>query len=241
MPVTVFKALSDPEAVAEHAAGEIASRLREAAAARSIAHLAVSGGTTPGRTYELLAASVEDWDPVELWFVDERGVGPGEPESNYGMVRETLLSRAPLAAGRVHRMEGELGPERAASDYSALLRAGVEPLEDGLPVLDVVVLGIGPDGHVASLFPDSPALEADVGQICLAIEDSPKPPPQRVTLSLPVLRAARCCLLLATGSDKAHAVARALGEPSAHVPASLLERERLIVLTDPAAARGDPR
>ena len=234
--MTELSALADPEAVAERAATEIATRLQAAAGERAVAHLALSGGTTPGRTYELLAARVRDWGPVELWFADERCVGPEDPESNYRMVKETLLARAPLPAERVHRIEGELGPERAAGDYAALLRAQVAGSQQGPPVLDVIVLGIGPDGHVASLFPDAPALEADSGEVCLGVEDSPKPPPQRVTLSLPVLRAGRCCLLLATGSAKARALAAAQGEPSAHVPASLLERERLIVLADEAAA-----
>jgi 6-phosphogluconolactonase len=103
-------------------------------------------------------------------------------------------------------------------------------------VLDLIVLGIGPDGHVASLFPGAPALDAGEQAICLPIHDSPKPPPERITLSLAVLRAARRCLLLATGAGKADAISAALAEPSRHVPASLLRRERLTIIVDDAAS-----
>jgi 6-phosphogluconolactonase len=109
-------------------------------------------------------------------------------------------------------------------------------MDDELPVLDVIVLGIGPDGHVASLFPGAPTLDAGPHELCLGVHDSPKPPPERITLTLAVLRAARRCLLLATGAGKADAVNAMLGEPSRHVPASLLRRERLTVIVDDAAS-----
>ena len=105
-----------------------------------------------------------------------------------------------------------------------------------LPLLDLIVLGIGPDGHVASLFPGAATLDAGDDAVCLGVEDSPKPPPQRITLSLAVLRAARECVLLATGTSKADAVSAMLGEPSRHVPASLLRRERLTLIADDSAA-----
>jgi 6-phosphogluconolactonase len=110
-----------------------------------------------------------------------------------------------------------------------------------VPVLDVIVLGIGPDGHVASLFPGSPLLGVGDGAVCLGVHDAPKPPPERITLSLPVLRAARACVLLAVGASKADAVSAMLGEPTEHVPASLLRRERLTVLVDDDAAPRAPR
>ncbi|MHB8533228.1 MAG: 6-phosphogluconolactonase, partial [Solirubrobacteraceae bacterium] len=108
--------------------------------------------------------------------------------------------------------------------------------DETIPVLDMVVLGIGPDGHVASLFPGAGTLEAPEHVLCLGVSDSPKPPPERITLSLSVLRAARECLLLASGAGKADAIAAMLGEPTRHVPASLLRRERLTVIVDDAAA-----
>ena len=103
-------------------------------------------------------------------------------------------------------------------------------------MLDLIVLGIGPDGHVASLFPGAATLDASERAPCLGVLDSPKPPPQRITLSLAVLRAARRCVLLATGSSKADAVSAMLAEPSRHVPASLLRRDRLTVILDDAAS-----
>jgi 6-phosphogluconolactonase len=108
-------------------------------------------------------------------------------------------------------------------------------------VLDLVVLGIGPDGHVASLFPGAASLDAGAEAVCLGITDSPKPPPERITLSLAVLRAARSCLLLATDASKADAVSAMLGQESRHVPASLLRRGRLSVIVDDAAAPPGPR
>jgi 6-phosphogluconolactonase len=231
---------ADAGTVAERAAMHVAAMLERARAERGVAHLALSGGTTPGLTYELLAGRPADLSDTELWFADERCVGPQDEESNYRLARDTGLAGGAIADERVNRIEGELGPERGAERYSELLaeRAGSDA--GSLPVLDLVILGIGPDGHVASLFPSSPALRAPEDQLCLGVHDSPKPPPERITLSLPVLRAARGCLLLATGASKADAVDAMLGEPSEHVPASLLRRERLTVILDDAAAPGNP-
>lgn len=233
---------ADPEAVAERAAREIAQHIERARAERGVAHLVLSGGTTPERSYELLVDALEDWQGVEVWFADERCVGPEHEDSNYRMAREKLLDRIPVPAERVHRMEGELGPEQGAEHYAQALRAGVSSGEGrrALPVLDVVVLGIGPDGHVASLFPDAPTLQAGEQAVCLGVHHSPKPPPERITLSLAVLRAARRCLLLATTAGKAQAITGALAEPTPHVPSSLLRRERLTVIVDDAASPPAP-
>jgi 6-phosphogluconolactonase len=245
-----------PEATAERAAVEIARALHSAREQRGVAHLALSGGSTPARTYELLASALDSWDGVEIWFADERCVGPEDAESNYRLAAETLLRPAAIDPERVHRMVGELGPDEGARGYAdALARssavpgssaaapvAGASPGEPvpaavpALPVLDLVALGIGPDGHVASLFPGASTLDAGERALCLGVHDSPKPPPQRITLSLAVLRAARRCLLLATGAGKADAISAALGEPTRHVPASLLLRERLTVIVDDAAS-----
>jgi len=230
---------SDAETVAQRAAAHVARQLQHACEQRGVAHLALSGGTSPGRTYELLGAKPEDLGGVEVWFADERCVGPGDEQSNYRLAAETLLAAAGLPSERVHRMEGELGPQEGARRYAEELArhvkgAGQSP--SGVPALDVIVLGIGPDGHVASLFPGAATLEAGEDAVCLGVSDSPKPPPERITLSLAVLRAARECVLLATGASKADAVSAMLGEPSPHVPASLLRRERLTVIVDDAAA-----
>jgi 6-phosphogluconolactonase len=234
--LTRLTTCSDADAVAERAAADVARHLGVVQAERGVAHLALSGGSTPRRAYELLADRAAELAGVEFWFADERCVPPDDEESNYRLVAESLLEPAAIEPGRVHRMPGELGPEEGACRYAIELGEGVQRGDGGLPVLDLVVLGIGPDGHVASLFPGLPQLEAGEEAVCLGVHDSPKPPPQRITLSLAVLRAARRCLLLATGSSKADAVDAMLGEPSRDVPASLLRRERLTVIVDDAAA-----
>ena len=223
----------DAEAVAQRAAGHVRREIERALSERGVAHLALSGGTTPGRTYELLGQTPEALADTHVWFADERCVGPADPESNYRLARETLLEPARIPATRTHRMLGELGPREGASRYAQELAAC---LNGAGVVLDLVMLGIGPDGHVASLFPGASTLDADEHELCLGVEDSPKPPPERITLSLGVLRAARGCTLLATGASKADAVSAMLAEPSRHVPASLLRRERLTVIVDDAAA-----
>ncbi len=266
--------LADPEALAVEAARLISAQAQDACRQRGAAHLALSGGSTPRRTYELLgepdgsAPSAPISGTVEIWFADERCVPPDDPDSNWLLVAQTLLkapSSSRLRAGSldllVHRIEGELGPEEGAARYERLLRGrlGVNALASppptqaehlressaasssqavggNLPVLDLVVLGIGPEGHIASLFPGSGALHAPAQQLCLPIDDSPKPPPERVTLSLPVLRAARSCLLLATGEEKADAIRGAIGPRTESLPASLLRPQTLTIIVDEAAA-----
>jgi 6-phosphogluconolactonase len=233
--MTSLTTCADAEAASVRAAAEIVRRLQAARRERGVAHLALSGGSTPARTYELLREEIDSWKDIHVWFADERCVGPDDDESNYKLARETLLDGGgELDATAVHRMEGELGPERGAERYAEALRQHA-PLEDGLAVLDVIVLGIGPDGHIASLFPGAPTLDADPAELCLGVHDSPKPPPERITLTLAVLRAARRCVLLASGASKADAVSAMLKEPSRHVPASLLRRGRLSAIVDDAA------
>jgi 6-phosphogluconolactonase len=253
--VTRLTTCVDAETVAARAAAHVTRELERARELRGVAHVALSGGTTPARTFELLATEPAiDWDDVEFWFADERCVGPDDDESNYKLAAETLLQPAGIPSERVHRMEGELGPWEGAGRYALALgeRLGADrstgdprtPSAAGaptLPILDLVVLGIGPDGHVASLFPGAGTLDASEQASCLGVDDSPKPPPERITLSLAVLRAARGCVLLATGASKADAVNAMLGEPSRHVPASLLRRSRLTVIVDDAAAPDGPR
>lgn len=218
---------ADLGAVSVAAAKLFEEHATAALAARGVAHVALDGGTTPEQTYALI--TLASWEGVELWFGDERCVGPEDPESNYRMVAATLLGHAPGAV--VHRVVGELGGEAAAHAYESELRSRLARDADGVPVFDLVLLGIGEDGHTASLFAGNPALDAR-GVACVAVHDAPKPPPDRVSLSLEVLRAARSCVLLASGPGKAPALAAALGEPTATVPASLLARERLTVIAD---------
>lgn len=210
----------DAGAAARRAADLLAGAIAQALGQRGAAHVALSGGTTPRVAYAALGQLVPDWRGVHLWFADERCVGPDDPDSNARLVRETLVAEAAVT----HRMQGELGAEAAASAYEREL-ADV--------VLDIVLLGIGEDGHTASLFPDNPVLDA-AGRVA-PVHDSPKPPPDRVTLTRGTLDGARQRLLLVTGAGKARALAGALDAPSRAVPASLLGRDGLTVVADAAA------
>lgn len=193
--------------------------------------LALSGGATPATAYRLLAGMGRDagldWGAVHLYWADERCVPPDHPESNYRLVRETLLSRAPIPAANVHRVSGEdPDPARAAEAYHHILPER----------LDLLVLGIGEDGHTASLFPGCPALgERERRAVAVA---SPKPPPRRITVTPPVIAEAGAILVLAAGVGKAAAVARALEGPVdvARCPAQLARRGRWLL--DRAAAAG---
>jgi 6-phosphogluconolactonase len=234
--VTHLTTCVDAESVAKRAAAEIARYLEAVRSEHGVAHLALSGGSTPKRTYELLAAEPLEWEGIEVWFADERCVAPEDAESNYRLASETLLAPAGLPPERVHRMEGELGPQEGARNYALALGEHVAASDRGLPVLDLAVLGIGPDGHIASLFPGAATLDAGEQELCLGVSDSPKPPPERITLTLGVLRVARRCMMVVTGPSKADAVSAMLADPTSHVPASLLRRERLTVIADDAAA-----
>ena len=199
-------------------------------------HLSLAGGTTPRAAYERLATLVDDWEGVELWLGDERVVPPDDPESNYRLVAETLLQGTGATA---HAVPTGGSAEEAAGAYAREIRRRVPAGPDGVPVLDLALLGLGEDGHVASLFPHSPALDAR-GEICVAVHDAPKPPPDRVSLTLEVLRAARSALVLALGESKAHAAAATLSGPDPGVPASLLADGPLELILDRAAARELP-
>ena len=223
-----------PDEAARAASDRLRTAIDDAREARGAAHIALAGGETPRRTYELLATQIDDWTGVEIWFGDERAVGPDDPESNYRMAQETLLTGD--NGPRVNPIEGERGAERAAGAYASLLEERM-PLERGVPVLDLALQGLGPDGHTASLFPGNPAVEAD--GICVAVHDAPKPPPDRITLTVPVLRAARSIVFLATGDEKADVVRRLLAGPDPAVPSSLLGGERTEVIVDRAAAPPD--
>ncbi|HWH11411.1 MAG TPA: 6-phosphogluconolactonase [Solirubrobacteraceae bacterium] len=227
--------VADAAAVGASAAELVASLIAAALAERGVAHVSLAGGTTPRLTY--LELELDTWAGVELWFGDERCVGPDDPESNYLMVADSLLPHAPGAL--VHRIEGELGPDAAADAYATLIAERIPAGPDGVPVLDVNLLGIGPDGHTASLFPGNPAL-AVTGRPVVGVRDAPKPPPDRVSLTLEVLRAARDTILLASGESKADAVRAVLAGPSPGTPSSLLARDRLTLILDTAAAAESP-
>jgi 6-phosphogluconolactonase len=212
--------------VEDDPAGAVAQEL--ARAARDGGQIAVSGGAGPRPAYERAAARAPDWSAVTLWWADERCVPPEDPRSNYRLVRETLLdglSRPPS----VHRVHGERPPEEAAAAYDEEIR-GVR--------LDLALLGIGPDGHTASLFPGSAAL-AETERAAVAAEPGLEPLVPRVTLTIPVLSAARLVLFLVVGEEKAEAAARAFGgDPDPATPASLVRsvEGRTVAVLDAAAA-----
>jgi 6-phosphogluconolactonase len=228
--------------VVEDVAGTAAERVAETV--RSGGHIALSGGSTPRAMHERVAQIDLDWSRTVLWFGDDRAVPPGHEHSNYAMAKASLLDRIEGAAPEVHRIKGELGHEQAADAYEAELREVFG--DEGFPSIDLLLLGLGPDAHCASLFPGQDAL-GERERWVVGV-DTPGMPPlvSRVTFTLPVLNAAREVMFLISGEDKAEAVARAFGDaPDPDAPASLVDPEpgKLTVLLDqPAAARlGDPR
>jgi 6-phosphogluconolactonase len=195
----------------ESAARVVADLLAEAAGTGQ--QVVLTGGSTPGRAYELAAELRPDWSSAGVWWGDERCVPPDDELSNYRMAKEKLLDRLDVQPAAVHRIRGELDPEEAAREYEHQLR-GVR--------LDLLLLGIGPDGHVASLFPNEPTL-GELERLVIAADAKHEPFVERVTLTLPALTAAARIVFLATGEEKADAVRRAFGEtPSRETPASLV-------------------
>ncbi|HEX2160941.1 MAG TPA: 6-phosphogluconolactonase [Thermoleophilaceae bacterium] len=227
-------------AVVDDPAAAAAERI--AAVVRRGGQIALAGGSTPRRAYELLAAMDLDWSRCELWLGDDRCVPADHEHSNYKMVSEELVDRLPVChrPSGWHRIPGELGPRAAADAFEADLRAAF-PTDAHLPVFDLVLLGIGPDAHTASLFPGEAALD-ERERWAVGVETPGMAPlVPRVTLTLPVLDAAREVVFLVAGADKAEAVARAFGDaPGPDAPASLVRPSNgaLTVLLDrPAATR----
>jgi 6-phosphogluconolactonase len=209
-------------------AAVVAKRL--ARAAQEGGNVVLTGGKTPKQAYEQAAKDERDWSNVSLWWGDERCVPPDDENSNYGMAKDALLDKLERWPREVHRIKGELGKERAAAEYDA-------ELDD--TGLDLLLLGIGPDGHVASLFPNAPTLRQR--KRVLAAEPGFEPFIDRVTLSLPALRAAKEILFLVAGEAKADAARRAFIEaPSPATPSSLVRAESgyTTAILDRAAAAG---
>jgi len=199
-----------------------------AAEARRGGSIVLTGGSTPSRAYELAALAEPDWRRAEVWWGDERCVPPSDERSNYGLARRTLLDRVERPP-RVHRIRGELPAPEAADEYDTEL-VGI--------VLDLLLLGLGPDGHVASLFPGTPQLD-ERSRLVTSGPAGLEPFLDRVTLTVPALLSARRIVVLATGSGKADAVRRAFsGEIDQQIPGSLLRTGEapLDVYLDPAAA-----
>ncbi len=216
--------VKDARALARRAAERIVELTRAAVGERGGCSVALAGGSTPRATYEVLGASALSaalpWAAISWYFGDERAVPVDHPESNYRAAREALFANRPEALARVHRMAGD------AADLEQAARAYGERLPDAL---DLVLLGIGEDGHTASLFPGSPALNERSARV--VVVTGPKPPNPRLTITPPVIEAARTILVLVSGAGKAEALARALEGPLdvAAWPAQLARRGNWIV------------
>jgi 6-phosphogluconolactonase len=196
---------------AGEAARLVAERLVEQA--RAGGSIVLTGGSTPQRAYEIAAELEPDWSRAELWWGDERCVPPDDEQSNYAMAKAALLDRLDVAPAAVHRMQGELGRDDGAAEYEREL--------GGVGDFDLVLLGLGPDGHIASLFPNFPSLDVTDRDV-IGSDAGHEPFIDRISLTLPRIGATRELLFLVTGADKADAVARALaGEPSPATPGSL--------------------
>jgi 6-phosphogluconolactonase len=222
--------VTDVELVVVEDEQEVAAVVGErlARAAREGGSVVLTGGKTPEQAYQEAARRAPDWSKVDLWWGDERCVPPENENSNYGMAKRSLLDRLDRAPAGVHRIKGELGKEAAAAAYE-------RELDDTR--LDLLLLGVGPDGHVASLFPNAPTLRQR--KKVLPAEPGLEPFVDRVTLSLPTLRSAGEVLFLLTGEAKADAATRAFAAPpSQETPASLVRARvgRTVAILDRAAA-----
>ena len=232
-----IKVLPDPAAVAAEAAERVVRAADEAVALAGRFSFVLAGGSTPKTLYELLARDDFrdriDWRNVEIYFGDERTVPPDHKDSNYGMARAAMLSKLPIPESNVHRMRGEIDPEEAAKEYGLLLK---ENFADGGP--DLVLLGMGDDGHTASLFPGTPALH-ETKHRALA-----NPVPQlnttRLTMTAPFINRAREVIVTVTGANKASRLAEVLEGPRdpERLPVQLIQPTsgRLMWLIDAAAA-----
>jgi 6-phosphogluconolactonase len=223
--------------VARAAAEMFATVVKGVLADHAVARVALAGGSTPKATYKLLATPTYrdriDWSRIECFFGDERCVPPDHAESNYKMAREALLDHVPLAAHHVHRIQGERPPAEAAALYEQLLAKLAEPNEP--PRLDLVMLGMGPDGHTASLFPGTPVLK-ETRALAAAVHVQ-KLDSWRVTLTAPVLSAAAHVLVTAVGPEKGEALLTALTRPEGSVPIQLVKATDERWLVDEAAAQ----
>jgi 6-phosphogluconolactonase len=234
--------LADADLLAAAAAARLITALVDAQAARGHAHAVLTGGTGGGALLAAVAAApardAVDWGTVDLWWGDERFLPAGDADRNDTQARGYLLDQVPLDPARVHPMPASDGPfgddvDAAAAGYAADLAAAAGP-GAALPVFDVLLLGVGPDGHVASLFPGHPGFAVREGTT-IAVRNSPKPPPTRISLTLPVLQTARQTWLIAAGEGKADVVARAIGG-EALPSGSVHGTERTLWLLDRAAA-----
>jgi 6-phosphogluconolactonase len=244
MSSRLIRVFANVESLSEAAAHEFVRCSRDAVTQRGRFTVALSGGSPPTRLYQLLAAEPfragVDWGRVEFFWGDERGVPPDHPDSNYRMAREAMLERLPIPAEHVHRIEAERADrDAAARDYEGVLagmfgiRAGREP-----PALDLILLGMGPDGHTASLFPHTAALNET--QRWVVPNRVPQLNTERLTLTRPILNRGREVLFLVAGADKAERLAEVLAGPAnpTRLPSQSIQPDngQLLWFVDAAAA-----
>ena len=249
-PVTVtYATWPTPQLVAAGAAQLFTDSAQHAVATRGIARIAISGGTTPKAMFTLLADPAQpfrdqiDWQKLQLFWVDERCVAPTDPESNFRMTKEALLSKVPLPPEDVFRMEGELDPEEAASRYESTLRNTLRLEGAESPAFDLVLLGMGDDGHTASLFPHTQALH-EIGRLVVA-NHVPQKETWRITLTWPVINQGREVAFLIEGAAKTDVLAEVLTGPyePERLPSQLIRPANgklRFLLDDIAAAKLPP-
>ncbi|MEU0603514.1 6-phosphogluconolactonase [Streptomyces sp. NPDC006393] len=242
----------DKELMAQAAAARLITKIVDAQASTGAANVVLTGGRNGNGVLAALAAAPArdaiDWGRLDLWWGDERFLPEGDPERNVTQAEEALLDSVPLDPKRVHAMPASDGPygtdvEAAAEAYAEELARAAGPANHGaVPTFDVLMLGVGPDTHVASLFPEHPGVR-ETERTVIGVHGSPKPPPTRISLTLPAIRSAREVWLLAAGEDKANAVAMALsGTGEIQAPAAGAQgRARTLWLLDTAAASQLPR
>ncbi|RLV08212.1 6-phosphogluconolactonase [Streptomyces griseocarneus] len=242
----------DKELMAQAAAARLITKIVDAQAARGSASVVLTGGRNGNGLLAALAAApardAVDWSRLDLWWGDERFLPEGDPERNVTQAREALLDAVPLDPARVHPMPAAgdrygNDADAAAEAYAAELAAAARPEDHGpVPSFDVLLLGVGPDTHVASLFPELPGVR-ETERTVIGVHGAPKPPPTRVSLTLPAIRAAREVWLLAAGEDKAAAVGMALsGAGEIQAPAAgAYGSRRTLWLLDASAAASLPR
>nr|WP_272925715.1 6-phosphogluconolactonase [Streptomyces sp. SID3212] len=242
----------DKELMAQATAARLITRIVDAQASRGSASVVLTGGRNGNGLLAALSAApardAVDWSRLDLWWGDERFLPEGDPERNITQAREALLDSVPLDPARVHAMPASDGPygndvEAAAAAYAAELAAASRPEDHAqVPSFDVLMLGVGPDTHVASLFPELPGVR-ETERTVVAVHGAPKPPPLRISLTLPAIRAAHEVWLLAAGGDKAEAAEIALsGAGEVQAPAAgAYGRSRTLWLLDADAASKLPR
>jgi 6-phosphogluconolactonase len=240
-----YKVVADAAALAAEAAERFTSTAEKAAAQRGRARIAISGGSTPKAAFALLADPARPWlkrmpwEKLELFWVDERCVPPDHADSNYRMTREALLDKVPLKPEQVHRMEGELEPAVAAARYESLLRNAFRLEGAESPRFDLVALGMGPDGHTASLFPHTEAIH-EMGRLVTANHVPQQKDSWRLTLTWPVIDQASSVFFLIGGADKAQILYEVLTEPQdpERLPSQLIRPSSgiLTLILDQAAA-----